>query len=273
MLEILSKYSAVAIFVIVFLFLGFVLWTSLFPSEKIVPDSNNRQEQSAQQNSSNEISPVERAKIASDQKMVAYTAALAVFTSLLVLVAAFQIGFLISSDRIAAKNARAAQKSAEVAEQALRIAESPVIGIGDWRIANLGPNQQPLISFRIANSGRQPANVIDQTANVLYDANLPHQPVYIPNPFIASIPAGGGVTSVLDNPLPVTITPERWALLTNRTQFIFVYGRITYRTRFNEVYDLGFAIRFEAVTDAEGHVAFRDAAPNAPGFIYLTKRE
>jgi hypothetical protein len=129
MLETLAKYSAVAVFLIVFSFVGFVLWSSLFPTKEIITNANSTQEQQAENKSAAEISPVDKAKITSDERLANYTAALAVFTALLVMVSAFQIAYLASADKTATRAANAAKDSADISAKALIAANRPWIKV------------------------------------------------------------------------------------------------------------------------------------------------
>ena len=53
--------------------------------------------------------------------------------------------------------------------------------------------------------------------------------------------------------------------------FILVDGRRTYRDIFDDVWDVGYAVKYESVKDASGNMVFRDAVPETPGFTYLKK--
>ena len=75
----------------------------------------------------------------------------------------------------------------------------------------------------------------------------------------------------LDQPRPPAITQEFFELLKAGKVFILVYGRITYRDIFDDVWDVGYAMKYESIKDASGNMVFRDAVPEAPGFTYLKK--
>jgi len=168
----------------------------------------------------------------------------------------------------------AAKKAAQVAEQALRMSERPIVNVGNWEFSNIGPNLVPIIKLRVGNHGRAGADVFDQVSVVIYWHELPAAPEYRPSPYIAVIPGGGGfITLNLDNPSPPVINAERYKLMSDRKQFIFVYGRISYRDTFEDIYDLGYVVRLEAVKADNGTVTFRDALPAEGGpFVYLKKR-
>lgn len=116
MLTFSAKIFALVVFVATTAFVGIVLWNTLFPPHQAdgaaLPDK-----QYAQNKTANQQSEMDGSKIATDEKIANYTLALAVFTAFLVLVSAFQIGFLISAQNTAEKAAGAAQKSADTAQQ------------------------------------------------------------------------------------------------------------------------------------------------------------
>jgi hypothetical protein len=206
--------------------------------------------------------------------LVRWTAALVFVGVVGAGVSLFQWQALHSTDDATHKAANAAIRSAEVAEQALRMAERPIVNVGNWEFSNLGPNLAPVIKYRIGNNGKSAAIVFDQTAVLVYDGKLPQSPTYSIGPYSAIIPGGGGfTTAVLDNPPPPLINAARYALMSERKQFIFIYGRVSYRDTFDDIYDLGYVIRIEAIKATNGSIVFRDAIPSeGAGFTYLTKR-
>jgi hypothetical protein len=206
------------------------------------------------------------------------------FTFLLVMVTAWLVyttsGLRESTDRlweagekqiaVARTAANAAEKSAHVAEQALRMSERPMIGIGPWEI-DIKPGFAAHIMFKVRNVGRSTAFIFDHPITVSYSNVLPPPIVFVPTPTSALLYAGGHIHSDVGG--KQIISPGRYDLLVRREQFIFVCGRISYRDDFDDIYDLGFVIRIEAITDTEGVVKFVDAAPNdGESYTYLTKR-
>jgi hypothetical protein len=122
MLETFAKVAVFAVFGIVFAFIGIVLWQSLFESAQQNYYSASAQEQNPEQQNINEhpseTSPIINIKKSADDRLATYTLYLAIFTALLVLVSAFQISFLIRTDKIAAVTAQAARDSADAAKKA-----------------------------------------------------------------------------------------------------------------------------------------------------------
>jgi hypothetical protein len=131
MLAFAAKIFAIAAFAAVVAFLGFVLWSALFPAHHPIENAASRDEQYPQEQRSEERPPIIQAESATNKKIANYTFALAVFTALLVLVAIFQIAYLIQADKIAKQSADAAQRSASVAQNALIATNRPWIKVVD----------------------------------------------------------------------------------------------------------------------------------------------
>jgi hypothetical protein len=176
MLENLAKLTAAGVFVIVVAFLGLMLWRTLFSPDEIKKNASNEQPAHSQQQSANKQgsrgNAVSVDKKSTDDVVAEYTGWLAVFTALLVLVSAFQIGFLIIADKTATKTAQAAKESADVAKSTLVASQRA------WIRTEIGVGNQPLIfypkghptgasvsvSFKLTNVGNSPATNISYHA-------------------------------------------------------------------------------------------------------------
>jgi len=160
MLRNLAQITAIVVFAIVVVFLGILLWRALFPSQPITHNGNEAQETySSEQNATEDTN---RGNRSVDDAVAYYTAWLAAFTALLVLVSAFQIGFLIRADSTAEKAANAAKDSVEVAARSQR----PWLSIQGFKITNIYkiPGSKPSTfdlwieaTFDLKNSGAMPA--------------------------------------------------------------------------------------------------------------------
>jgi hypothetical protein len=169
MLTFSAKLFAIATFLAVVGFVGLVLWKTLFPSLHPEEHAASANKQYAQEESAKQDTEVGVSKTATDEKIATYTLALAVFTALLVLVSAFQIGFLIRADNTASETAQAAKDSADAAYKAAVIAEKTLvaaqrawirldeIGIGGGGLAFDQNGASVSISFKITNVGNSPA--------------------------------------------------------------------------------------------------------------------
>ena len=127
MLKHSAQIGAIALFAIVVVFLGYVLWRALFPTYHPNDDDAATNEQYAQQLSAHENPDVGSQKSVADENIATYTLALAIFTALLVLISVFQIAFLIKADDIATKTAQAAKDSAAAAKQSAEVAKNILI--------------------------------------------------------------------------------------------------------------------------------------------------
>ncbi len=164
MLETLAKSSAIAIFIVVFVFLGIILWQSLFPPKEQTPYSDGAQKQYSEQKSphegADEARTVVAAKYSIDEKLATYTMWLAIFTALLVLVAIFQIGFLVRTDKTSTAAANAAKQSADVAERTFTELERPYIFVDIPKFIPSPIKDRPSnVQYVLKNYGRTPAIV------------------------------------------------------------------------------------------------------------------
>jgi hypothetical protein len=124
MLKHSAQIGALALFAVVVVFLGYILWRSLFPTYRPNDDDSGQNKQYAQQQRSDENSEIRSQKSVADENIATYTLALAIFTALLVLISVFQIAFLIRSDDIATKTAQSAKDSAEASIRSISIAKA-----------------------------------------------------------------------------------------------------------------------------------------------------
>jgi hypothetical protein len=206
--------------------------------------------------------------------LVRWTFALVFVGAIAAVVSYFQWRALHSTDAATHSAADAAKKSAEIAEQALRMSERPIINVGNWEYSNIGINLAPLLKFRIGNNGRSAGYVFDHTAVIYTGTKLPEQPDYYGDrPHNAVVPGGGGSVGVtLDNPTPPPLTEDQFNRITKGEEAIYVYGKLSYRDTFDEIHDLGYAVRIEIIQNTSPPV-FRDTVPrDGASFIYLTKR-
>jgi hypothetical protein len=279
MLETLAKIAAISVFVIVTGFVGIVLWQSLFQSK----EQNYYRSEVAKQNSERPLqdsrmnearSPV-GSKQSTDDRVATYTLWLAVFTALLVAVSAFQISFLIRADETATRAAEAAKSSAEIAERTLRISQGANIGLYRWESRNIEVNKSPFFRAEIANAGHSIAVVLDDWSKLTVDNTLPLIPTYGSHATNNMLPPGGASFLELDTGAtspPVILTQQHVDELIAGKKKIFVWGRITFRDIFNEVWDYGYVIQFAPIKSGNGQVTWRDISPGIENYTFLTKR-
>jgi len=165
MLTFSAKLFAVAAFLAVVIFLGLILWNALFPTSH--PVENTALTNQLETQGSTEKEPVISSKLSSDDRIARYTLALALFTAMLVLVAAYQIGFLISANETAERDA--AKDAANAAGDSVNLArdnsicqlrayiflDNDVIDNNNLRFAT---GDVPSGMFRLKNFGTTPAN-------------------------------------------------------------------------------------------------------------------
>ncbi|QQN61882.1 hypothetical protein JIR23_19925 [Bradyrhizobium diazoefficiens] len=171
MLKIVTSAAVYGTYIIVAVFLGFVLWRTLFDDEK---GKNPNEAQSAQteQQRSNENLPGAGAppslKESTDDVIAAYTKWLAVFTALLVLAT---VALFVSGERnvgAASKAADAASDSAKAALAQLKLIEAdqrPWIDITKIQVAEdisfYADGAHIALSFDLTNVGKSPAMLVE----------------------------------------------------------------------------------------------------------------
>lgn len=168
--------------------------------------------------------------------------------------------------------ADAATKSAQTAEQGMKMAQRAELTIGNFEFQNVAVGQSPIIKFRVGNIGRSPAYITSKPSMIAYVDAMPKSPNYPSNSTNISITGNTNFVIDLDQPRPPAITQELFDQLKAGQMFILVYGKITYRDIFDDVWDLGYAMKYESVKDTSGNMVFRDAVPEVSGFTYLKKR-
>jgi hypothetical protein len=129
----LANIGVFAIYVVVAVILGAIIWFSLFSSEKIEDHANNTQAAQTQQQGTNEhaegSSATPRAHSSAEQTIADYTKIVGIFTGLLVIATIF---LFISGERnvdVARRTAKAAKESADVARDTLIAAQRPWVKV------------------------------------------------------------------------------------------------------------------------------------------------
>ncbi len=121
MLRAAAQSAALFVFVLVFAFLTYLLVCTLFPSAQPIEQRKTEQPQQYNAEKDENRKPAESFWQRPTEDPVAFfTLWIAAFTALLVLVSAFQIGFLIRADDTAATSAQAAKKAADAASNSVR---------------------------------------------------------------------------------------------------------------------------------------------------------
>jgi hypothetical protein len=181
----LVNIGAFAIYVVVVVTLGVILWSSLFSSEKIEDHANNTQTAQTQQHGANEHADgsgaTPSAHSSAEQTIADYTKVVGIFTGLLVLATIF---LFVSGEKnvdAARKSAKAAQDAADVARDTLIAANRAWIKIESVTIAGpLGFGREygddvgggvDLI-IHVKNIGNSPA--VRVGADVRLSANFDH---------------------------------------------------------------------------------------------------
>jgi hypothetical protein len=231
---------------------------------------NNGGNKSAQQRKENIISDSD-----AEEPIVRYNRWLMIFTGALAFVGIVQFGFLIRSDTVATTAAEAAKRSADIAEQTLRVSQGASIGLYRWESQNIEVNKSPYFRVEIANTGHSIAVVLNDTSNVTIDSELPQKPIYSSHPVNNVVPVSGASFLEIDTgtaATPIVLTQRYMDELMANKKKIFVWGRITYRDIFDDVWDYGYVTQFSPKRGDDGRITWRDISPGIEGYNFLTKR-
>jgi hypothetical protein len=170
MLKSVAQALVLGAFAVVVGFLAMMLWRTLFHPPQPGNESDNSQAYQTDQERSDEQAFGTRPVPTSAEEAIAdYTKWLAILTALLVLVAAFQIAFLVDANRVASESAGAAKRSAKAAFDAveatrenMRLDQRAWLGIAAIKpvptIPEVGKPIQAIVEIR--NSGKTPARKI-----------------------------------------------------------------------------------------------------------------
>jgi hypothetical protein len=233
MLKSAAQSAALFVFLLVALFLGFLLVRTLFPHAQSIEQGKTEQPQQYNAEKDENRKPAESFwQRPTDDPVAFFTLWIAAFTALLVLVSAFQIGFLIRADDTAATSAQAAKKAADAAQQsadAIANVERPYIFIiakPSKIVAKDGPAElNPTISYSYANLGRVPAVIRLVYAQCFLAQQLSPNPTYSRSKFqIAQNPIGAGLASTdpLVCELKAPLTTIDWAdIIADKQAIIF----------------------------------------------------
>ena len=167
-------------------------------------------------------------------------------------------------------SADAAKDAAKIASKALEISEGAQLSVDTWGISGWGDIGGPLVQFKLLNSGRTTADVLEVIYKNYIGTTLPVTPDYL-NAFITSqvnVPSNSRVEIIPKRKVPVAI--NQIADIENGIQFIFIYGKITYKSvAFDTIFELGYSQKLTFLRDAQGQMVIRFDFPDTPGYSFL----
>lgn len=250
---------------------AFVFFSVIQRSEQANHSADdNGSNKSAQQREEHRISDSD-----AEEPIVRYNRWLMIFTGALAFVGLVQFGFLIRGDTVATTAAEAAKRSAEIADKTLRIAQGANIGVYRWESKNIETNKSPFVRAEIANVGHSIAIVTDDWSKMTIDVGLPALPAYGSHPTNVALPPGGASFIELDASTattPIVLTQQHIDELITGKKKMFVWGRITYKDIFDDVWDYGYIIQFSPVKGTDGNITWRDISPGLAAYVSLIKR-
>jgi hypothetical protein len=251
--------------------MAFVVFACIDRSEKTNQHAdNNSGNKSTQQREENTVSNTD-----SEEPIVRYNRWLMVFTGALAFIGLVQFGFLIRSDTVATTAAEAAKQSADIAERTLRISQGAAIGLYRWESQNIDINRSPTFRVEIANTGHSVAVVLNDASTVTVDSQLPKTPTYGSHAVNTILPVGGASFLEIDTSTatePIILTQRHIDELIAGQKRMFVWGRITYRDIFDDVWDYGYVTQFAPKKEQDGRITWRDISPGIENYNFLTRR-
>jgi hypothetical protein len=70
----------------------------------------------------------------------------------------------------------------------------------------------------------------------------------------------------------IVLTQQQIDALIARKQNLYLWGRLSFRNVFDEIWELGWLVQFQPIKADDGKVTWRDIYPATPGYTFLTKR-
>ena len=155
--------------------------------------------------------------------------------------------------KVARQSADAATKAADVGEKSLRAAERAYLGLERVDLDGFYIGNRPRIASKIVNSGRTHGTIIEFAHTISVAENIPEIPSYDRIVHDQFLVRPGGEVSVLHFIGNDALTTETHRAVILGEKSIFYWGKVTYRTEFDEIYELGFAtqIVLEALGERE----------------------
>jgi hypothetical protein len=234
MLKTAAQSAAILVFVLVVLFFGFLLVRTLFPPLQPVQQGKTEQPQQYNAEENENRKPAESFwQRPTNDPVAFFTLWIAAFTALLVLVSAFQIGFLISANDTATEAANAAKISADIAKRTLTELERPYIFVDIPKFIPSPIKDRPNVQYVLKNYGRTPAIVRWLKATAQTDPPGNQGPIWqeIFNGQIAFKPGEEKeVEPIVRTPFPYPIAP---AIRNPQEPFMLLIIEITYSDVFD----------------------------------------
>jgi hypothetical protein len=155
--------------------------------------------------------------------------------------------------KVARQSADAATKAADVGEKSLRAAERAYLGLERVDLDGFYIGYRPRIASKIVNSGRTHGTIIEFAHTISVAENIPEIPSYDRIVHDQFLVRPGGEVSVLHFIGNDALTTETHRAVILGEESVFYWGKVTYRTEFDEIYELGFAtqIVLEALGERE----------------------
>jgi hypothetical protein len=161
-----------------------------------------------------------------------------------------------------------------VVDDAVRTTQSAIIGIYKWEFKNIDAGKNPYARAEVANVGKTRAVIIDDYSQITVNSSLPDIPVYQSHPTNIELSPNQAIYMEFDGITtdpPIVLTPGHIAQLIEGKTRLFIWGRLTFRNMFDEVWDYGFIIQCAPIRNASG-VSWRDISPGLPNYSFLRKR-
>jgi hypothetical protein len=169
------------------------------------------------------------------------------------------------------ESAITARKAADVAEETLKMSQAPILTLNSWEPKNIEVGKTPSFRVNLVNVGHTVATLIESASNLTYQIDPMPSPNYIGNTKNIILPPNGGHYINLDfirNPL----SQPQFDQLTSTQVKLLVWGRLTFKNVFNEIWDYGYLVQFAPSKTDDGKWTWADTYPTIPGYTFLTKR-
>jgi hypothetical protein len=162
------------------------------------------------------------------------------------------------------QSADAAKESADAARVAINLSSRAELVSDDWSVNHAGPNESPIISFRINNTGPSHAHILRATYDFVIASGLPDKFAVSGN--LDGFPAlmGGKAQSdqITVAGLP-TISTETWASIQGGKKAIFLRATFFYQNEFGDVNELRTTGRYGLTLSPQGNKDLRFTFPDA----------
>lgn len=156
--------------------------------------------------------------------------------------------------------------STGIVEDSARLSQRAVLWVDKWTVEGVEAGKIPTIQYKLINSGRTHAEIgsIFSGYAISTEDKMPPVPPYHENPTAPGI-VGPNASVDVELALATPLTGKEFSDIVAGREFLYLYGRVTFRDEFEWTCDVGYGARYGYFGGGKPSIQFM----NQPGYTYV----